>query len=801
MVIPDSWTSRLGEPRRAGVFRLFNAPRFQAEYGRLIKGGNVYRRILLASILFACLSFAPIDHHVIAEEQPIYGFSMQSSQNERQWEEKLRAIPSPENLRAYMQRLSARPHHVGSPYDKDNAEWILGKFKEFGLDAHIEQFEVLFPTPKERRVELVEGGPKFAAKLQEPAVPQDPTSSQQSEQLPTYNAYSIDGDVTAELVYVNYGVPEDYEQLERMGVSVKGKIVIARYYHSWRGIKPKVAAEHGAVGCLIFSDPHEDGFYQGETFPGGPYRPPDGVQRGSVADMPLYPGDPLTPGVGATKDAKRLKVEEAPTITKIPVLPISYADAQPLLAALTGRVGPADWRGNLGITYHLGPGPAKVHLVVKSNWEPLKTLYDVIAKIPGSTYPDEWVIRGNHHDAWVNGAEDPTAGQIAILEEARALGEMVKAGWKPKRTIIYCAWDGEEPGLLGSTEWAEQHYDELRAHAVAYINSDSNGRGYFNVEGSHTLEKFTNDVARDISDPETKLSVWKRDQLHKIEEAKTAEQRDEIRKRADLRIPALGSGSDYTAFLQHDGVASLNFGFGGEDGGGIYHSIYDDFYWFTHFSDTDFVYGRALAQAGSTAVMRLADADLLPFEFGDFADTVQMYLKELKALAQKSQDDIRERNREIEEGVFQATNDPRRPLVPPSVETVPPHLNFAPLENAVDTLNRSAAEYRRALEQVNAKSAAAPASSSLAEVNKLLMESERKLTNTAGLPNRPWFKHQLYAPGFYTGYAVKTVPAVREAIELKQWKQADEAIVVVAGVLQDEAALISTAAHKLAAAK
>ena len=760
----------------------------------------MHRRVLVASILFACLSFAPVGHHVIAEEQPLYGFSSQSSQSERQWEEKLRAIPSPENMRAYMQRLSAHPHHVGSPYDKDNAEWILGKFKEFGLDARIEQFEVLFPTPKESRVELVEGGPKFTAKLQEPAVAVDPTSNQQAEQLPTYNAYSIDGDVTAELVYVNYGVPEDYEQLERMGVSVKGKVVIARYYHSWRGIKPKVAAEHGAVGCLIFSDPHEDGFYQGETFPTGPYRPPDGVQRGSVADMPLYPGDPLTPGVGATKDAKRLKVEEAPTITKIPVLPISYGDAQPLLAALSGRVVPADWRGNLGITYHVGPGPAKVHLVVKSNWEPLKTLYDVIAKIPGSTYPDEWVIRGNHHDAWVNGAEDPTAGQIAILEEARALGELVKAGWKPKRTIIYCAWDGEEPGLLGSTEWAEQHYDELRAHAVAYINSDTNGRGYFNVEGSHTLEKFSNDVARALTDPETKLSVWKRDELHEIANAKTGEQREEIRKRADLRIPALGSGSDYTAFLQHDGVASLNFGFGGEDGGGIYHSIYDDFYWFTHFSDTDFVYGRALAQAGSTAIMRLADADLLPFEFGDFADTVQMYLKELKALAQKSQEDIRERNREIEEGVFQATNDPRQPLVAPSTEVVPPHLNFAPLENAVDALNRSAMEYRKALEQWNAKGSA-EAPSSLAEVNKLLIESERRLTNTAGLPNRPWFKHQLYAPGFYTGYAVKTVPAVREAVELKQWKQADEAIVVVAGVLQDEAALISSAGQKLAAAK
>ena len=758
------------------------------------------RSAVLASFVFASLSLAPIGNHVVADEQPLYGYSAESSRAERQWEEKLRAIPSPDNLRAYMQRLSAHPHHVGSPYDKDNAEWIAEKFKEFGLDTHIEQFDVLFPTPKERLVELVEGGPKFVAKLQEPALPQDPTSSQQSEQLPTYNAYSIDGDVTAPLVYVNYGVPEDYEQLERLGVSVKGKIVIARYYHSWRGIKPKVAAEHGAVGCLIYSDPHEDGFVQGETFPGGAYRPPDGVQRGSVADMPTYPGDPLTPGVGATKGAKRLKVEEAATITKIPVLPISYADAQPLLAALTGQVAPENWRGGLAITYHVGPGPAKVHLKVKSNWD-IKPLYDVIGRIPGAIFPDEWVIRGNHHDGWVNGAEDPISGQVAMMEEARALGELVKSGWKPKRTIIYCAWDGEEPGLLGSTEWAEQHYDELRAHAVAYINSDSNGRGYFEVEGSHTLEKFINDVARKISDPETKLSVWKRQQLHEIADAKSPEQREEIRKRADLRIPALGSGSDYTAFLQYDGVASLNIGFGGEDDGGIYHSIYDDFYWYTHFSDTDFVYGRALAQAGATAMMRMADADLLPFEFGDFADTVQTYVKELKTLSQKIQDDIHERNREIEEGVFKATNDPRRPLVPPSLEAVPPHLNFAPLDNAVDTLTRSAAEYSKAFDQVNTNGGAALAAASLAEVNKMLIESERKLTNAEGLPNRPWFKHQLYAPGFYTGYSVKTIPAVREAIEQKRWSQADEAMVVVGKVLQDEAALVSAAAQKLSAAK
>ncbi|HMD09781.1 MAG TPA: transferrin receptor-like dimerization domain-containing protein [Candidatus Acidoferrum sp.] len=756
------------------------------------------RRSLVATVVFASISLAPIGAHVVADEQPLAGYSAESSRSERQWEEKMKAIPDPDKIRAYMKQLSARPHHVGSPYDKENADWLLKKFQEFGLDAHIETFDVLMPTPKERAVELVDGGPKFTAKLQEPVVKEDPTSDQTSEQLPTYNSYSIDGDVTAPLVYVNFGVPADYEQLERMGVSVKGAIVIARYYGSWRGIKPKVAAEHGAIGCLIFSDPHEDGYTQGEVFPLGPYRPLDGVQRGSVADMPLYAGDPLTPGVGATKDAKRLAIKDAQTITKIPVLPISYGDAEPLLASLKGPIAPQAWRGGLGISYHIGPGPGKVHLKVISNWN-MAPVNDVIAKIPGSVYPDEWVIRGNHHDGWVNGAEDPISGQSAMLEEARSLGELVKQGWKPKRTLIFCAWDGEEEGLLGSTEWAETHAEELDKHAVAYINSDGNGRGYLGLAGSHTLEKFVNDIAKDVQDPETKLSAWKREQLRAIEEA-PGDKKQEIRQRADLHLGALGSGSDFTPFLQHIGVASLNIGFGGEDGGGIYHSIYDDFYWYTHFADTTFVYGRALSQTGGIAMMRLGDADLLPFEFGDFAETMQTYVKELKDLSKKMQDEIRERNKEIDEGVFTATADPKKTYVPPKKEEVPPYQNFAPLENAADAVTRSAAEYRKALEHANANGGTALAAASLAEVNRLLIESERKFITQEGLPQRKWYRHQLYAPGFYTGYAAKTMPYVREAIEQKEWKQADEGVVVVAKCLQNEAALIADAAAKLAAA-
>jgi N-acetylated-alpha-linked acidic dipeptidase len=755
------------------------------------------RRLICASALLLAIAPAlPWLQSTFSDETVLSGFSAESSRAERQWEEKFKVIPSPQLMREYMRRLSARPHNVGTAYDKDNAEWLAAKFKEFGLDTHIETFDVLYPTPKERAVELVDGGPKFVAKLQEPAAAQDPTSSQQSEQLPTYNAYSIDGDVTAPLVFVNYGIPEDYEQLERLGVSVKGAIVIAKYGHSWRGIKPKVAAEHGAVGCLIYSDPNEDGFKQGETFPSGAWRPRDGAQRGSVADDPIYPGDPLTPGVGATKNAKRLDLKDVPVITKIPVLPISYGDAEPLLAAINGTIAPLAWRGGLGITYHVGPGPAKVHLKLKSNWG-LKTIYDVIGKIPGTTDADQWIIRGNHHDAWVNGAQDPISGLIAVMEEARGMGELVKAGWKPKRTIIFCAWDAEEPGLIGSTEFAEEHADELKAHAVVYINSDVNARGYFNVDGTHTLEKFINDVERDIQDPETKLSVWKRAQLRRIGRSENTAQREEARSRTDLRIGALGSGSDYGAFLQHDGIAALNLGFGGEDGGGIYHSIYDDFYWFTHFSDTDFVYGRALAQTAGTAVMRLAAADLLPFEFGNFSDTMQMYVKELKTLAQKSRDEIIERNRELEEGVFAAMTDPRAKSVPPAKEAVPPFLNFAPLDNATDALARASAEYRKALEKATASGGAAIAKASLAEVNRSLMESEYKLTLEEGLPGRPWFKHFVDAPGQYTGYEAKTLPVVREAIEQKQWKEADAGIIVTARVLETEAAHILSVAQKL----
>ena len=720
---------------------------------------------------------------------PLRGYTPEHSSAEVLWEQKFRALPDPARLRENMRRLSARPHHVGSPYDKDNAEWLAAQLKSFGLDAKIEVAEALFPTPKSRTLELL-GPTKFVAKLQEPTIAVDPTSGQHDEQLPTYNAYSRDGDVTAPLVYVNYGAPDDYEKLATMGVSVKGAIVIARYGQTWRGIKPKVAAQHGAVGCLIYSDPRDDGYNRGDTYPNGPMRPPDGVQRGSVMDMPVYPGDPQSPGEGATPGgkAKLIPLKDVQTITKIPVMPISYADATPFLEALQGELVPEEWRGGLPLTYKTGPSVIKAHFAISFNWD-RKPLYNVIARIPGATFPDEWVIRGNHHDGWVNGAGDPISGASPELEEARSLGELLKQGWRPQRTIIYCFWDGEEPALLGSTEWAEFHTEELKKHAVAYFNTDGNGRGYFRAEGSHSLEAFVNSVAKDVEDPETKMSVWKRERLVSTARA-TPDTRAELKTRPDTRMGALGSGSDYTVFVDHVGVPSVNLGFGGEDqGGGQYHSIYDDFYWYTHFQDTDFAYGKALAQTAGSMMMRMADADVIPYQFADFADTIHNYVTEVKKLADTMRAQTKERNSEIAEGVYKALADPKKTLVPPVIEPLPPYLNFAPLDQASDDLTAAAADYEKAF--------TAHAASGQTAVNLQLIQAEHALMDPGGLPNRDWFKNMVYAPGFFTGYGVKTLPAVRETIEQKEWDKVDLQIRRTADALEREAAVLKSAADTL----
>jgi N-acetylated-alpha-linked acidic dipeptidase len=712
-----------------------------------------------------------------SQTKPLAGFNEAAAKEEIAKEEQFDSYLKASNVDSFMKTLSSHPHHVGSPGGKADADFIYNQFKRWGYDVQMETFYVLFPTPKERLLEMT-GPVSYKAVLAEPPLKEDATSGQTSEQLPTYNCWSPDGDVTGELVFVNYGVPEDYDQLERLGISVKGKIVIAKYGHSWRGIKPKVAQEHGAIGCIIYSDPKDDGYYEGDVYPKGAFKNEFGVQRGSVMDMPIYPGDPLTPGVGATKDAKRLDRKEVTTILKIPVLPISYHDAAPLLKSLEGPVAPESWRGALPFTYHVGPGKTTVHLKLAFNWD-IKPINDVIAKLPGTQWPDEWVIRGNHHDGWVNGAGDPLSGMSAMLEEARSISELVKTGWKPKRTLVYCAWDGEEPGLLGSTEWVEYHMDELQRKAVVYINSDGNGRGFFGAEGSHALEPFINEVARDVTDPETGISIAdRRHSLELVQAADGGRLKKDLFQKKTFTIGALGSGSDFSPFLQHAGIPSFNLGFGGEDPGGEYHSIYDSYDDYRRFKDPGFQYGVALAKAAGRTTLRMADAALLPFDFRSFYKTVNGYMGELVTLVDQMRENTALSNQLIKDRNYTYAGDPTVTLLPPPVKEEVPYLDFSPLQNALQRLEKATSRLADTLGKQKFESNASDA------VNQALYKAEQQLLSNNGLPRRPWYRHAIYAPGFYTGYGVKTLPGIREAIEQRNWKEAQEQIAVDAAVLK-----------------
>ncbi|MDB5016932.1 MAG: folate hydrolase [Mucilaginibacter sp.] len=716
-----------------------------------------------------------------AQQKTISGFTDASSAKELKTEQEFDASLSAPRIGETIKELAAYPHNIGSPGSKAVAEKILQKYKSFGMDAHLEMYTVLYPTPKTRALELT-GPTQYTALLKEPALAEDATSGQ-ANQLPTYNAWSADGDVTGQLVFVNYGLPEDYETLTKMGIDVKGKIVIAKYGKSWRGIKPKVAYEHGAIGCIIYSDPKDDGYSAGDVYPKGAYKGEYGVQRGSVMDMVIYPGDPLTPGVGATKDAKRLDRKDAVTILKIPVLPISYHDAKPLLAALDGAVAPREWQGGLPITYHVGPGVAMVHLKVAFNWD-MVPAYDVIAKIKGTVWPDEWVMRGNHHDAWVNGAGDPLSGQAAMLDEAKALGDLLKTGWKPKRTIIYCSWDGEEPGLLGSTEFAEDHGKELQQKAVVYINSDGNGRGFYNGGGSQALETFMDEITQNVNDPQTNVSVYDRKRARELVSAASAKDKKEILDRKGGKLESLGSGSDYSSFLQHLGIPTLDLGFGGEDAGGEYHSIYDSFDDYRRFKDPTFAYGVALSETAGHAILRMADADLLPFDFRSLYTTIDKYSKELTELTDKMRENTAIENQLIKANDFALAADPTKHEQAPVAKAEVPKLDFAPLKTALDTLKKTTDKLAVAW------TAASQTSGDHDKLNKLLYQAEQQLLSD-GLPRRPWYRHTIYAPGFYTGYGVKTLPGIREAIEQRNWTEAQEQIAVVAKSINNLAAYLN----------
>lgn len=714
-----------------------------------------YRRFTVLSLVVwsCCVSYAAYG------QSSIHGFFADEVEQQRAWEAAFRKVPHPDSLRTFMRWITEEPHHAGGPGSRKVAEYVLGKFQAWGLDAKIETFEALMPMPLERQVELI-APETFTATLKEPAMLEDKDSSDEG-QLPTYNAYSADGDVTGQLVYVNYGVPEDYDMLDKLGIDVAGKIVIVRYGRSWRGIKPRLAADRGAIACLIYSDPEDDGYVRGDILPEGPYRPWQGVQRGSTMDMPTYPGDPLSPGWASEAGGRKLEISEAKTLVKIPVLPISYGDAMPLLEQIRGPVAPESWRGGLPITYHVGPGPARVRVNLKFDWR-VRPVYNVIARIEGSEYPDEWIIYGNHHDAWGNGAADPTSGNVSLMETGRGLAELLKQGWRPRRTIILASWDAEEWGLIGSTEWAEKHQDELREKAVCYINSDSNGKGWLGVGGSHTLERFITEVARDITDPKSGDSVLEALKERRITQAGDEEAGEKIRNRPTVAINALGSGSDYTVFLDFLTVASLNLGFSGASGGGVYHSIYDSFDWYTRFSDTTFEYGRALSHTTGTALMRLAGASVLPFSFLESAETIGMYLDEIEA-----------DHKNI---------------------TGAPTLDFAGLRDALNAYKSAAAQYDQAARMLfeSGRKVQNPV-----QVNRLLYRTERGFGHPEGLPGRDWYRHQIYAPGLDTGYGVKTVPGVREGIDRRNWDETRRMIAVVIGALNAVTSQVTQAADML----
>jgi N-acetylated-alpha-linked acidic dipeptidase len=748
---------------------------------------TIPRRLALTCALATCMTGAA-GNGADADTASMLGFSSSGATSEQSLEQRFDAQLNPAELRGWLKQMSSAPNQVGSPHDKANAEFMLAKFREWGWDAHIETFSVLYPTPKKVALALL-GEHPYTAALSEPPVPGDATSDIRDGTLPPYNVYGADGDVTGQLVYANYGMPDDYKDLARRGINVRGKIVLTRYGGGWRGLKPKLAQQHGAIGCLIYSDPHEDGYAKGDVYPEGGWRPSQGVQRGSVADMQVYPGDPLTPGIGSVPGAKRLALKDATSLLKIPVLPISYADATPLLQALTGPVAPEKWRGSLPLTYHIGPSKAEVHMTVLSDWGQ-KPVYDVIAKLKGSIAPDQWIVRGNHHDGWVFGAWDPLAGNVALMAEAKAIGTLVKQGWRPQRTLVYASWDGEEPGLLGSTEWAETHARELQAKAVMYINSDTNGRGFLDAGGSHSLQRLVNQVAGGVTDPQTHVSVRDRLRAHMLIEGDGDDATPEAKAVAklvengdDLPLSALGSGSDFSAFLEHLGIASLNLGFGDEDDDeGIYHSRYDSFDHYIRFGDPTFEYGVALSQVAGHIVLRSADASVLPMRFGDFSSTLNRYVDELHKLVDTTRKATLKQHKLLDAHAFTLDGDPTRPIAPPERDSDMPTINLAPLDLAAKQLTQSAQTFETAYAKRAATGFDLSKKQAL-ELSSQMGRMEQSLTDPDGLPTRPWFKHMIYAPGMLTGYGVKTIPGVREALEARRWDEANRYATITAKVI------------------
>jgi len=671
------------------------------------------------------------------------GFFADSSATQRRWEEQFRAVPAPKSAREHLRRLTLEPHIAGTKEDYATAIYVRDQLRSYGLNAELKEYDVWLPYPNTPSiVELITNRTQRLS-VTEAVVPGDPTSSN-PKITPLFNGYSASGDVTGPLVYANYGLPGDYEDLKKVGVDVTGKIVIVRYGNSFRGVKAKVAQDHGAIGCIIYSDPADDGYMQGDVYPKGPWRPVASGQRGSVQYLFDYPGDPLTPGKPSIAGVPRLKPEEATDLTKIPVQPIAYDVARTLISPLRGPVRPKGFQGGLPLAYHVGGTPdVKVRLKTDMDYKQ-RTIWDVVARIDGSQDKDRWVVLGNHRDAWVFGAVDPNSGTASMLEVGRGYGELLKKGWSPKRTIILCSWDAEEYGLIGSTEWAEENADELREKAVAYLNVDvAVSGGNFGAYSVPSLWKLIRDVTRDVKDPKTGKSIYQQWQDHAKENRPTNDTAD----KSEARIEALGSGSDYTPFLQHLGVPSTDMGFNGDYG--VYHSAYDSFYWMDHFGDPGFVYHAATAQLWGTLAMRLADADALPFDYTDYATQIRDFFTEALKLAKQHK--------------LEAS------------------LNTQSFLDTVDAFTKEATR----IEALRRKAIAENANSvRLRSINDLLIHIEREFTDERGLRGRSWYKHQIYAPGVYTGYAAQPLTDFRQAIDDRNSTNAKESLERIAEAIK-----------------
>lgn len=708
-------------------------------------------KVLSGGVLFFFLIISNLQAFDRKPKQPsddsnISGFRDVAA--EQELEKKFLAVPDPKLAEEHLRILTQAPHIAGSPEDKATAEYVAAKFRDAGLDTAIIEYKVWFNYPSEIQVDMLapEGVEMHGPRREH--VSEDPFQDDPRIVTP-YNAMSPSGDVEADVVYANYGSPEDFDRLKQMNIDVRGKIVIVRYGENFRGVKVFVAQERGAAGVIIYSDPKDDGYYRGDAYPKGPWRPASGVQRGSVGYMFEFAGDPTTPGIASTPslpDSKRISPNDSEQMSKIPVTPLSYTDASPILEHLSGPASPREWQGALPFTYHVGPGPAKIRMHLKQDYQ-FRTIWDVIGKIPGSTSPDEWVVAGNHRDAWVYGAVDPNSGTAAMLETVHGIGDLLKSGWRPKRTIVFGSWDAEEEGLIGSTEWGEDNAQAL-GNAAAYFNMDVAVSGKkFGASGVPSLKEFVREITKAVPSPQggTVYDAWKNANQPKAGSSRTQESGSNYRLPAsglntDVPVGDLGSGSDYTVFLQHLGVPSTDIGSTGEYG--VYHSAFDDFAWFKKFGDPDFLYEQQMARVYGLEALRMADADVLPYNYEEYGKEIVVYLdaargKALDKFGDKAPD-------------FAAAVDGARHL-------------------------------QEAGSKMLQKQRKMPADPS--RINATLRAVERALLIPEGLPNRPWYHHSIYAPGQYTGYAAVVIPGVSEAIDRGDLRRTQQQIAALAAAL------------------